>query len=134
MANRIRITKRRQELFLAELRKHGNVTRAAETVQKTRGAMYWLKEHRPEFSAAWDETIEAFMDGVESEALRRAAVGVQRPIFYKGEKVGEITEYSDRLMEFLLDRRRYPSKTRLEHTGANGGAIILQAEPHDDTL
>ncbi len=134
MANRICITKRRQEAFLASLRRHGNVTRAAEEIQKTRGAMYWLKEHRPEFSKAWSQAIESFMDGIESEALRRAAVGVERPIFYKGKAIGKLTEYSDRLMEFLLDRRRYPSKTRLEHTGANGGAIILQAEPHDDTL
>lgn len=134
MPNRIRITKARQELFLAELRKHGNVSRAAAQINKQRGVMYWLKEHRPEFSAAWDEAVETFTDGVESELLRRAINGVERPVFYKGKPVGKITEYSDGLLQFWMERRRYPSKQKLEHSGPNGGAIILQAEPHDDTL
>jgi hypothetical protein len=134
VANRVRITKRLQELFIAELRKHANVSRASAVISRTRGAMYWLKERRPEFAAVWDEAVESFTDGVESELLRRAVAGVKKPVYYKGEIVGEINEYSDRLLEFWLERRRYPSKQRLEHTGKDGGAIILQAEPHDDTL
>ncbi len=134
MANRVRITAKLQAVFVAELRKHGNVTRAAETIRKTRGAVYWFKEHREDFAAAWDEAVESFMDGVETEAIRRGTIGVQRPVYFKGMVVGHVTEYSDRLLEFILDRRRYPQKQRHEVTGKEGGPILLQAEPHDDTL
>ena len=42
----------------------------------------------------------------EDEAYRRAVEGVRRPVFHGGVKVGEITEYSDRLLIQLLRRRR----------------------------
>jgi trehalose utilization protein len=134
MANRIRITAKLQAVFIGELRKHGNVTRAAETIKKTRGAVYEFRGRREDFATAWDEAIESFMDGVETEAIRRGTVGVQKPVYFKGAIVGHVTEYSDRLLEFILDRRRYPQKQRHEVTGKEGGPIIMQAEPHDDTL
>jgi hypothetical protein len=43
--------------------------------------------------------------GVAS-ATSRAVNGVPRPIFYKGEQVGEWRDYDERLTMFLLRNRR----------------------------
>jgi hypothetical protein len=44
---------------------------------------------------------------VEDEAHRRAVEGYNpRPVYHKGEKVGEIREYSDSLLALLLKSRR----------------------------
>ena len=48
---------------------------------------------------------------LEAEARRRAAIGVDEPVFYKGEVVGHIRKYSDTLLMFLL-KAHWPEKFR----------------------
>src|SRR6185436_13306310 len=123
---RVSIRKHAREHFLAQLRSNGNVTRAAEAIGRKRDTLYIYRAAHPEFAAAWDDAVESFVDGLETEAARRAAVGVDRPVFQGGAQVGVVREYSDRLLEFLLDRKRYPQKSKHELTGAGGGAIVVQ--------
>jgi hypothetical protein len=68
----------------------------------------WLwRKNDPEFAAAWDEATSEGVDRVEDEAHRRAVEGYNpRPVYHKGEKVGEIREYSDSLLALLLKSRR----------------------------
>jgi hypothetical protein len=127
MANRrVTIRKESRERFLDELRRHGNVSQAAATINRARQTMYLYRQNHPDFAAAWDHAVEEFLDRLETEAARRAAIGVTRPVFQGGKQVGTITEYSDRLLEFLLDRKRYPARTKHEHTGANGAPIEVR--------
>ena len=58
------------------------------------------------FAEAWDEALEVGIQFLEDEAVRRAAEGVEKPIFYQGEQVASVTEYSDNLLKFLLEGRR----------------------------
>jgi hypothetical protein len=51
---------------------------------------------------------------------RRAVEGVKRPVYRRGVLVGEITEYSDKLLMFLLKRRR-PQVYERSHDG--GGKV-----------
>ena len=46
------------------------------------------------------------MPRVEQAILGRAIKGVPRPIFYKGEQVGEWRHFDERLAMFLLRSRR----------------------------
>ncbi len=46
------------------------------------------------------------MDGIESEAHRRAVDGVDVPVFHGGVQVGAIRRYSDALLALLLKRWR----------------------------
>ena len=43
---------------------------------------------------------------LEQAALSRALHGVPRPVFHKGEQVGEWRDYDERLTMFLLKNRR----------------------------
>ena len=47
---------------------------------------------------------------LEDEAQRRA-MGYEEDVYYKGEKVGTVTKYSDKLMEVLL-KANAPEKYR----------------------
>ena len=58
------------------------------------------------FRRAWDIALELQLDRVEQGAVERSINGVARPIFYKGEQVGEYRHYDERLTMFLLRNRR----------------------------
>jgi hypothetical protein len=124
--------------FLDALSKLGNVRAAAEIAGVDRSTAYRARSARGKaaerFCAAWDEALEEAYDRLEQEAWRRAIVGTQRPVFHKGEPVGTVTEYSDRLLELLLRAHRpgkYELRQRLEHSGPGGGPIAID-EPRDE--
>ncbi len=117
-------------LFLKSMCETGNVTIAAEAAGVCRQMPYEWAETDEEFVKAWAEANEHASDLLEEEARRRGKVGVLKPIFQGGKRVGFVRQYSDGLLKFLITARR-PEKYRLnisnEHTGKGGGPI--QTEP-----
>lgn len=126
MNRRISIRKEARERFLEELTRHGNVSRAAEAIGRSRWTLYRYRADHPDFAELWDQANEQFIDALETEAAKRATVGVQRPIYQGGKQVGTVTELSDSLLIFLLDRKRYPQKSKHELTGKDGQAINVR--------
>src|SRR5262252_5945363 len=59
----------------------------------------------PGFESAFQGAAADNLAELEAEAVRRATVGVAKPVFWQGRKVGIITEYSDVLLIFLLKSR-----------------------------
>jgi hypothetical protein len=76
-----------------------------------RATVYRLRDGDEKFAAAWDEAAEDGTVLLKLECRRRAVEGVDRPVFYKGQQVGTVKEYSDRLLIFLLKAAR-PEKYR----------------------
>ena len=97
--------------FLAAYGRIGNVTSAATLAGVDRTTHYkWLEEdaaYVQAFAAAKEEAA----DWLETEAHRRAFLGVLKPIHHKGERVDYVREYSDTLLIFLLKGAR-PEKYR----------------------
>ncbi|MGI8611853.1 MAG: hypothetical protein ACR2KH_06250 [Sphingomicrobium sp.] len=58
------------------------------------------------FRRAWDAALDYALHRLEQAALGRALNGVARPIFHRGEQVGEWRDYDERLTMFLLRARR----------------------------
>jgi hypothetical protein len=57
----------------------------------------------------------------EDEADRRAVDGTKRPVFYKGQIVGHVTEYSDQMLALTLkagDPDKYADHRNVKHSGA----------------
>ena len=92
--------------FIEALRATGNVTRAAQYARRSRNQAYHVRRHSEDFAAQWDEALGEGIDLLEAEARRRAFTGIDKPVYYKGEVVGSITKYSDRLLMFLLRAHR----------------------------
>jgi len=84
-------------------------------------SVYRARNRHPHFARAWERALEIHTKSLEAEALRRAYHGTKKPVFYKGYKCGEITEYSDALLMFML-RARQPEVYR-ERVGVYGDAV-----------
>lgn len=101
-------TLERQEKFLKLLATCGCVTHACAAVGMSRQSFYDLHD-RPAahaFRRAVEAALDAAMNRVDEGAVSRAIHGVPRPIFYRGEQVGEYRHYDERLTMFLLRYRR----------------------------
>lgn len=62
---------------------------------------------------------DQYLAELEREAKRRAIDGVEKDIYYQGDKVGTETKYSDKLLETLLhaaDPDKYSKQTKVENT------------------
>ncbi|MEO8176194.1 MAG: hypothetical protein ABI626_06000 [Sphingomicrobium sp.] len=81
------------------------------------------------FRAAWDAALDMGVHRLEQVARGRALNGVPRPVFHKGEQVGEWREYDERLTMFLLRYRR-PARfgAQLDH----GPAAPAEFEAEDE--
>ena len=96
-----------QRRMLEALARGLSPRRAAEAAGLGRSTAFLWRQQDPEFAAKWNEAVAEGIDLLEDEARRRAVDGYnERPIFRDGVQVGEIRTYSDRLLIFLLKRRR----------------------------
>ena len=90
-----------------------------------------MRRHSEDFAAQWDEALEEGTDLLEAEARRRAVTGINKPVFYKGEVVGSIPKYSDRLLIFLLKAHRpqmFGDGVKVEQPGATDVGVDRDLE------
>lgn len=110
--------------FLEQFVASGTITAACRASSVGRTTHYdWLASD-PEYAERFKQAEVQAIDVLESEARRRALVGVDEPVYYKGEVVGKVRKYSDTLLMFMLNGRRSDVfRQRHEHTGKDGGPI-----------
>lgn len=101
-------TPQKQIAFIEALAETACVEEACRRVGMSDSAAYKLRR-RPcgaPFREAWDAALDYALHRLEQAALGRALNGVPRPIFQKGEQVGEWRHFDERLTMFLLRTRR----------------------------
>jgi hypothetical protein len=101
-------TAEKQIAFAEALAETACVAEACRRVGMSESSAYRLRR-RPcgaPFRRAWDAALDHAMHRLEQAVLSRALHGVPRPVFYKGEQVGEYRDYDERLAMFLLRARR----------------------------
>jgi hypothetical protein len=114
---------------VATLAKGLSPAAAATAAKVHRSTIYTWREADAAFAAAWDAAYDAGTDVIEDIALKRATVGVQKPVFQGGRQVGTVQEYSDALILATLGRRREQwraAKTKVELSGKDGGPVLVQ--------
>ncbi len=97
-------TVEKQYAFIEALAETGIVEEACRRVGMSRTSADNLRR-RPEgvhFRRAWQAAVDYSLYRLEEEVHARARRGVPRPIFYKGEQVGEWRHFDERLTMFLL--------------------------------
>lgn len=121
--------------FLSALEETVTVIKAARVAGINRATVYAWLDADPEFAEAFREVDDGNVERLEAEAFRRAHDGVVKR--EKRNEEGEIEyqeiEYSDTLLALLLKARRpnvYRDRATVEHTGAGGGAVKVEAT-HD---
>lgn len=139
-----KMTEARKALFLKSLNRHGILAAAARCASpgsdERHGSLSSFKYHasvNPEFAAAVEEALENSRAVVEEELHRRSITGWEEPVFQRGELVGHVTRYSDRLLELrakALLPNKYIDRKAVEHSGSvshelMGGRLFI--EPRD---
>ena len=122
--NRQKMKKRR---FLEKYINIGDITLTAKVTGIDRSTHYkWLEED-PEYQLNFAAADKQALDVLESEAYRRAVKGVNKPIYYKGQRCGYVREYSDTLLIVLM-KARAPEKYRERHELSGPGGTPLNNE------
>jgi len=97
--------KKTQEAFLAAYAQTGIISAACQAANISRQTYYNWYNGDDEFRERAKEAKQAATDAMEYEAWRRAVQGDEKPYYYQGRVVGNIREYSDNLLMFLLKSR-----------------------------
>ena len=125
----------KQIAFVEALSETACVEEACRIVGMSPVSAYALRRRPParHFREAWDAALDMGVHRLEQAALGRALNGVPRPLFYKGEQVGEWREYDERLTMFLLRYRRLRRYgAALDHPAPLGGAAAGDPETEPD--
>ena len=104
-------TPKKQVAFIEALTQCGCIDEACGRVGMHRSSAYELRERAGarNFRAAWDAALDRAVRRLEDACFSRAINGVTRPVFFKGEQIGERTYFDERLAMFLL-RYRNPER------------------------
>jgi hypothetical protein len=97
-------TVEKQYAFIEALAETGIVEHACRRVGMSRTSADELRR-RPDgvhFRRAWQIAVDYAAYRLEEAAHHRSRHGVARPIFHKGEQVGEYRHFDERLTMFLL--------------------------------
>jgi len=106
--------------FLKAFAEHGLVIEAAAAAGVGRSTVYDERQKNESFALAWADIEEWTTEEMEHEARRRAVLGVDKPVFFKGEQCGKVREYSDTLLIFMLKARKpetYRETVGIHHSG-----------------
>lgn len=119
------ITKRRYKPLTPQLK--NRIIKAVEETGDWKAAISRFNVTKTAFHAALKrdlrlaERIEiaenVYLDSLETEARRRAVNGVEKGVYFQGERVGSEKEYSDRLLDKLLtaaDKEKYSQQRNVK--------------------
>lgn len=122
-------------IFLDVYRKTRSQSTAALAAGRSYVGFYALRKKNPKFKTLFEEARAEIFEKLEEEAIRRAFEGVERAKYYQGEIIGTEVEYSDRMLQFMLERgwpERFAPTSRTEVTGKDGTALIPAATEMSD--
>ncbi len=108
----------KQDIFLEEFAKHGNVTYACKAAKINRSTLYRWKENSDRFLLLYNQTFEEAKDNIRHEIYRRGYEGWEESQFSAGKRMGTIRKYSDTLLIFhaKMLMPEYREKQSLEVT------------------
>lgn len=111
----------------------GSISAACEAAGISRATAYNHRKSHPDFARAWDEIQEKLIDELEQELFRRAAQGVERPVYQGGRKVGVVREFSDTLLIFAMkaNRTKYADKIQVDGQMSHVHGVLLAPAPVD---
>lgn len=115
-----KLSKEKLTAFCAALASTGMVRKACDAVGISMQTAFRWRKDIPQFADMWDEASNVGTTLAEDEAWRRAVDGVDKPVYYKGERIDTIKEHSDTLLVTILRARKpdvYRDNSRLELAG-----------------
>ena len=118
--------------FILALRRTGLEAKSAAEAGITPSQLRRMYEADEVFREEAQDAMELRIDDFEEEAIRRAVEGIEVPVFYKGDEVATVKEYSDTLLAKILMARRpkhYSDKKQI--TGSEGEPLKVIIQEFD---
>ena len=109
----------------------GSVAFAADRTGLSRTVLYRRRRNDPAFARRWAEAQELGVAKVRDEVFRRAVVGIKKPVFHGGVRIGKIRNYDNRLLWSLL-RSHEPETYGNKRPQPLGGAPVDLARRLDE--
>jgi hypothetical protein len=103
-----------QKAFLVLYGQCGVIGHAAKQVGVSRRTILPWREQDQAFNLACSKAEQEAADVLEREAYRRAVEGWDQPVYQRGEQVGVIRMYSERLLLALLAAKRPEFRTNTQ--------------------
>lgn len=103
---RVERNQQSDDIFFAHLSSGNSVTRACEAAGYVRQVAYAWKAKDRKFGERWEASKSQAYELVEEAIQRRCIEGINQPVFYKGQVVGNKTLFSDKLMMLWLRYNR----------------------------
>jgi len=72
-----------------------------------------------------DNALVSYAEKLRATLHDRAVVGVEKGIYYKGQRVGTEMIYSDRLLELQLKRHDPAYRDKVDHDHTHGGGVLV---------
>lgn len=94
---------------------------AARHAGTTLKSVLKYRDENAEFAEAYDEAVTARAELIENEVWRRGVDGIEKGVYYKGERVDTELQYSDTLLVKLAEAyapEKFSSKVQHNHGGA----------------
>lgn len=121
------------EKYIDALRETGLEGRARTEARVPRSLVETRYRNDPEFQDAVDDALDKWADKLEAEAFRRGVEGIDKGVYYQGEKVDTEKQYSDSLLSRMLEARRKGYGKEVKITGAGaGGALVVNVRRFDE--
>lgn len=115
-----------QREFVAAVAETGVMVRSATKLGLSYAVIENYRRTHPEFDVAVREAQRKFGERLEAEAIRRGATGFKKPVFYKGQQVAEVTEYSDPLLLAALKKHVPEYRERITaDVNLRGGVLVV---------
>ncbi len=124
----------RRTAYLEALKGCGRRAEAAAKVGVSTGTIGNHLREDAEFKILYAEAMMVFAETLECEMHRRGALGITKPVWGSGGpgagtiEVGEVTEYSDRLLIKMADKHVPGMRQKIEIEAKVSGTISLAAE------
>ena len=125
------IAPRQAAEFFRILAASGSVSLAADRTGFCRATLYAHRAADPAFAKRWAEALGLGVEKLRDEVFRRALVGIKKPVFHAGLKVGKVKHYDNRLLWSLL-RSHEPETYGPRRPQPLGGAPVDLARRLDE--
>jgi hypothetical protein len=119
----------KQSAFLKAYLNCSSISSAAEAVGCRRTCHYvWIKES-PGYAKAFEIAQPIAVQNLEDEAIKRATLGWDEPVFYQGVQCGTVKKFSDSLLALLLKGHKpmkYRDRTDTTISNPDGSPLAIQ--------
>lgn len=123
---KVHLTAKLKREYLEVLSRCGVKMRSAMAIGVCPQTIMNARKSDPKFEEAVQTAMELYRERIAFALQSRAVDGWDEPVFYRGEEVGSIRKYSDKLME-LEAKRQIPEYRDHVSVDANvkGGVLVV---------